>query len=34
MEIRGGVVPPGSPTCLDTISDQKIVSTPVFRPGL
>ena len=28
MEIRGGVVPPGSPTCLDTISDQKLFPHP------
>ena len=28
MEIRGGVVPPGSPTCLDPISDQKLFANP------
>ena len=46
MEIRGGVVPPGSPTCLDPISDKilflfhtrfqtwPLKSIPFIRPGV
>ena len=29
MEIRGGVVPPGSPTCLDPISDEILFPHPL-----
>ena len=29
QEIRGGVVPPGSPTCLNPISDQKLFPHPL-----
>lgn len=33
MEIRGGVVPPGSPTCLDPISDEILFPHPLSDLG-